>query len=958
MTFFRTIARIIFSLVLWGAGQQLHAFELLTQSTADLPEIVLSEAASPSSQLAARELSLYLEKATGVKLKITTHVNPARNQIILGLLSDFNSLPEKIPARFQKSRNAQGFYHLLQGKTLYIIGQKDPGQLYGVYTFLEDQIGIRWLKIPTEGDDGEYIPQKPQQIPISSLDHYSEPDFIYRAFFQTGSYMSHYPQTSVEWCARVRLQGTGKVCEHNSERIPPFMRHHSGGHGLYDIALSGNLHWPNMALKKQIFEKNPEMFAMQGGKRVLSPEGMGKYCISNPMLQELVVQEGLLFFKTWGVENATFQLDMGDYGSGWCECSECLKQNQTEKYQNDISTLFHNSMASISKKIYAEYPDATISVWSYASHHEVPLSEYNPDPRLLIEYCTHPRCYGHFLDDPNCARNVATMNRIKRWQDTGLRLIMREYDTCTPIQYCPLEEQTAHDLKLYRKMGFLGYSTEAPFPDSVPVAKDPVQIKNRKRFMPSTWQWMYLISRLTWDTSLDPNAILAEIEEKYYGKAYPIMKQYHEFRRILWKNAPLCVGWPYVNPRAALLLNQPGSKEKLLAWLDEASAIAVDNPLLTLRIARDREYLSDFWIKPNEKLKERYSSTFYIPIIDRPVKMDGKGSDPLWLRACYSTEFFTTTNPQPVKIPDELATSVGMLADQDHLYLLFHAQEPEMGKLLATKTETDSDLWADDSCEIFLYPMNTDEKYYQVIVNTQGVTFDSKNLPIDKKFNFKGLKAMSTLEEKAYRIEVAIPTKELGPIQDGTTWKIHFARNRRGPENAGYTIDGEDYHVSSNYRTAVFGAPLLKNITFDEVSENAINDWSSDLNGKPTAFPVKVPSGYAAHIVNGRLYQSLALKAQLYEQPLALNFRARGQGKLEVLFYRYADLPLEKPQNGQYTRRGFVKTDRHKAFELTHEDQFCTFTYTIPANEYVSIAFHAQDATVDDLSINRHPVQP
>lgn len=955
MTHFLKLTAMLVFLTLCGSSPALRAFDLLPQNPLDiLPEIVLSEKASASSQLAARELADYYAKATGKTLATIRTIDPARPQIWVGLLREFENLPTKISARFQTARNEQGFYHLLQQNTLYIIGSQDPGQLYGVYAFLEEQLGIRWLKIPTLDDDGEYLPETPEKIQLTALDRYSEPDFIYRHFFQTGSYMSHYPQTSIEWCARVRLQGTGRACDHNAERVPPFLRHVTGGHGLYDIALGGNLRWPNLAIKQEFFKTRPDIFAMKDGQRFLSPEGMGRYCISNEYLQSLVVQEGLLLFKTHGVENATFQLGMGDYGSGWCECPECLRQNQVDKYQNDISTLFHNSMAEIAKKIYAVYPSATVLAASYASHHEVPRSGYHPDPRLLLEYCTHPRCYGHFLDDPGCARNAETLARIKRWQATGLRLVMREYDTCTPIQYCPLEEQTAYDLKLYRREGFVGYSTEAPFPDAQPVAKDPERIRNFQRFMPSSWQWMYLISRLTWDSTLDPQAILDEIEAKYYGRAYPVMKQYHAFRRRLWKNAPSCVGWPYVNPRAALLLNQPGSREKLLAWLDEAAAMAAGDPQLTIRIARDREYLNDFWITPNDKHRERGSNTFQVPVIEEPLTVDGKGSDPRWLRACYSTDFREAGNAR-TKIPEELATSVGILAGPEFLYVLFRCQEPALEKLHAAATARDEDVWQDDSCEIFIYPMNTDEKYYQLVINSRGTVFDSKNIPVDKKYDFKGLQVKTSLQDGAYLIEAAIPVRDIGPIQNGTAWKLHFARNRRGPANAGYSIDGEGYHVPVNYRTAVFGTPLLKNSTFDAVDGQSIRDWSSDQGGKTTATAVKTPSGYAARIVNGRLYQVLPLKSLPQERLLTFSFRTHGSGKLEVQFYHYADIPLEKPQNGQYTRRGFVRTVSSQSWLLTPQEQTFTFNYSLPANEYIALAFHAQDATIDDLCASLIP---
>ena len=74
---------------------------------------------------------------------------------------------------------------------------------------------------------------------------------------------------------------------------------------------------------------------------------------------------------------------------------------------------------------------------------------------------------------------------------------------------------------------------------------------------------------------------------------------------------PVCMGYPAGDARRPTLLNLPGAKEELLALLDEADRLSATADAVTkFRVAQDRKWLNEYWIKPNDELAEKISKAY------------------------------------------------------------------------------------------------------------------------------------------------------------------------------------------------------------------------------------------------------------------------------------------------------------------------------------------------------------
>ena len=126
--------------------------------------IVIPEKAVDVEKMAAKELQIYLEKASGVKLPVIpeNQITEKTNGYFLGSTKSAHA------AGLDASRKQPNTYLIKNiGKRLYITGKDSAGPessmnvhagtLFGVYRYLIKGIGVRWL---WPGVTGEYVPAK------------------------------------------------------------------------------------------------------------------------------------------------------------------------------------------------------------------------------------------------------------------------------------------------------------------------------------------------------------------------------------------------------------------------------------------------------------------------------------------------------------------------------------------------------------------------------------------------------------------------------------------------------------------------------------------------------------------------------------------------------------------------------------------------------------------------------
>lgn len=892
-------------------------------------QIVTGAKPFDSTLFAAREMADYIFKSSGMKIAIVKQPDNASSQIIIGTLAEVKTLPGTASEKLAAARSSDAFAIVCSGRKLYIVGKDRTGELYGVYAFLSEKLGIRWFRAATEKDPYEYVPVN-SRLRFSDFAIVRDPVFIYRQLTHSGA------------TGRTPVNGQTLAVRQGFQINPPwdykrafqekFYRERcsslsvsTGGHGAFSTPVS-----------EKLFDTHPEYFALQNGKRVKGKQ----ICIGNPQVQKLVQKYIEDIYKTVPANNITYLFGMLDTTTGWCECTLCRKLDGSGKFDYiNVSNRFHKTAVKIIAGIYKKYPDARLEAWAYHTYRMLP-ENVKYDPRTLIYYCTHGRCYGHELKDASCLRNVKHLQLIKNWQKISSRMKVYEYANCTPVLYGCMEDILCKDLRLYRELGLEGWKEEIQFADArfwPPVKKG--EADHRADRANSNWQWYCVAGKLLWDPDLDPEEILADVESKYYGKAYPAMKKYHDFRRKLWNNSSYCLGYPTGDQRRERLLSVPGSRQKLLALLKEAELLAGNDPILRGRLKDDRQWLINYWIKPAEKLKKNPDKTCSAPTRIGQIKIDGDPDDGEWLRAWHTSDFkYTSGNNKGKKAGKALKTVLSILSDKHNLYCRVTAGIARNNKNISN-----------EHIAFFIMPPAAAKDYYYIEIDTAGAVRGSR-FPGDIKNIVSAVKR----SKSEYVMEVKIPLDKLGTAERGALWKLHAARYIAN--NRCLSIDGTALHDTAAYRGVVIGSPLLKNGTFENLNNKGLpENWNTkncQIIKSGASNSVKLTAG--SHI-----YQFLT-HPELNQQPLArkikVTFRASGKGTVNVYAVRYNDTQDAKAKYGY--RRKFFSTQQFYKANLSGKQTLHTCEYTINPDEWIALRFtvsgkKGSSLILDDVAVSK-----
>jgi hypothetical protein len=212
--------------------------------------IVIAADASVSERYAAQELQRYLERITTIKCPIIEDSVPqASREILLGDNAHLRKLGLGID---MNKLGPEGFVLRTVKNKLIIAGGRPRGSLYGVYTLLEEKLGVRWF-----APELEVVPRT-NRVVLGALDQTRVPRLEYREVFWTEM------MRDADFAARHRLNG-----EHY---------HLTEKHGGRAVVYFPFVHSLDNLIPRELYQEHPEYFPLIKGKRV---NGYVQRCLSN-----------------------------------------------------------------------------------------------------------------------------------------------------------------------------------------------------------------------------------------------------------------------------------------------------------------------------------------------------------------------------------------------------------------------------------------------------------------------------------------------------------------------------------------------------------------------------------------------------------------------------------------------------------------------------------------------------
>ncbi len=334
--------------------------------------IFIDPAAPSSVQKAADELKNYFNKVAGfAPAIITTAIVPATPFISLG-----NTSAAKAQGLTASSVSNDGFLITTKGSNLYILGPdtKDGevkalgglsnGTANGVYTFIEDYLGVTWLMPGEPGE--EYKKHSLVSIP-SSLNRIETSPLNYRVV-PMGNGQEPLLE---EWTRRMKL-GRVAAVKHShawAETIPP-----------------------------SPFEKHPEWFAEIDGKP-LAPAGRYKFETTNQGLVQAYADVIIDTFRK-NPNLKWYSLSPSDAG-GWSESAAAKALLEKDPFgelsRTKLVLKFYNDVAQIVRR---EFPANKLGGYIYSSYLYPPEGGIPKlEPNLALVVATS-NSYGYQLYRP------------------------------------------------------------------------------------------------------------------------------------------------------------------------------------------------------------------------------------------------------------------------------------------------------------------------------------------------------------------------------------------------------------------------------------------------------------------------------------------------------------------------------------------------------------------------------
>lgn len=492
---------------------------LASKDTPQVPIIVFKDA-PPRTREAAEVLAGYMEKISGKKPTVMEGAPQAMpdSAIWIGVQPEVKALFPKVDFDFKHPEEiviaANEKHVVIAGRDRWdaarldietregvIKGvQQEYGTINSVYTFLQDQLGVRWL---WPGELGEDVPRSERLAIHLPLEHRYHPQmrargsmFNYCRLGNKGYGKSH------EWTMRQRLQLDSLAIE--------------GGHGFGD--------WWD-----RYHEKHPEIFALQpdGTRSGFPNPHNAKLCSSNPKVWELWL-EGVAEQLKQDPHRSVFNASPNDgWASGHCVCEKCSawdhpdgeprvfnwsKHNETRPATSDRDVTFANKLGEVLKQ---KYPgkDYRVLMLSYGHSRPAPVKARPADNVIMTIVANFFGRTG--LVDRGSTRGDTYRQQFEAWAKIVPSMFWRP-NTGSPAGW----QQGLPDLHIAQ--------TIRDFKDVAAANCIGIYIDGVWEHWSTVGPLYYIMAQLAWNPAADADSILADYYSRAFGPAAPHVREYFE----------------------------------------------------------------------------------------------------------------------------------------------------------------------------------------------------------------------------------------------------------------------------------------------------------------------------------------------------------------------------------------------------------------------------------------------
>ena len=443
-------------------------------------DIILPAASSESETYAAEELQHFLTEATGCKLPICREAEGDDRHIFIGQSKPMHASDVGFDT---STMGDEDLRIVVRGDNIAIAGGGPRGTLYGVYTFLEKYLGVRFLT-----PEHTHVPKIEKETVVDDVDYTYHPPLSFR--------WSNYGEINRNpaFAARMRCNTIPRAAKYGGV-TPRRLISHSFARQL-----------PTSRYGKE----HPEYFTLRNGKRLWDVKDDSRHtepCKSNPEVIKIVT-ESVLAELAKNPNRSNISVSQND-NHLYCQCEKCAALDaKADSHMGSHLALVNAVADAVAKK----YPGVDVGTLAYVYTRKPPKG-IRPRPNVQIQLCSIECSQVWPIDDPSCKRNKQFCEDLIGWGKICDDICIWTYNTNfhNYLLPCPNLRNIEPNIRLFVKHGAKGIFMQGP---GNAVGGDFAGLRN------------YMTSRLLWDPNLSGDALMDEFLRLHYGKAAPPIRHF------------------------------------------------------------------------------------------------------------------------------------------------------------------------------------------------------------------------------------------------------------------------------------------------------------------------------------------------------------------------------------------------------------------------------------------------
>ena len=436
--------------------------------------IVVGKEASESERWAAKELQYWLKQVSGADFPIKTDEGKLQAQkIIVG----YNRHAQKLlsPKVESPKENDESFTYKNIDPDIVIYGGKQRGTMYGVMTFLEKELGVRWYTPRVS------VAPKKEYFTFDYLYHSESPSIRVRNDF-------YYEAFEPLWAARNKINGA-----------MGYREQHGGVESYWGVHTFYRFMPP-----EEFYEDHPEYYSLIDGQRVADHTQL---CLTNPDVLKIVTERLKQTIREHP-EYLIYSVSQNDWRNP-CQCEKCQAIAQKEGSEAGPLIWFVNKVA---ENIEQEFPDKFIGTLAY-QYTRKPPKYLKPRHNVVIRLCSIECCFAH--DFKSCPENESFLNDLQGWSSISPHLYIWDYvvNFSHYIMPYPNFRVLQSNIKTFRDNKAIGIMEQAAYQSR---GGEFAELR------------AYVLAKLLWNPECNVEQVINDFMYGYYGRAGQFVRQYFD----------------------------------------------------------------------------------------------------------------------------------------------------------------------------------------------------------------------------------------------------------------------------------------------------------------------------------------------------------------------------------------------------------------------------------------------